>query len=79
MLFGLLFEFSDFGSEVLKIALEARICLLHLYVVYRYMRNSTLSSRTHPDQIIGGLSISWRRTCRESTWRMIDGKGIREF
>ena len=35
MLFGLLFEFPDFRGEVLKIALEARVCLLYLYVVYR--------------------------------------------
>jgi hypothetical protein len=34
MLLGLLFEFSDFGSEVLKIALEARVCLLYLCVAY---------------------------------------------
>jgi hypothetical protein len=27
------------------------------------MGNGTLSSQTHPGRIIGGLSISWRRTC----------------
>lgn len=35
MLFSLLFEFSDFRCEVLKVALEARVCLLHLFMVYR--------------------------------------------
>jgi hypothetical protein len=33
MLFGLLFEFSNFRREILKFALEARICLLYLYAI----------------------------------------------
>jgi hypothetical protein len=33
MFLGLLFEFSDFGCEILKITLEARVCLLHFYPI----------------------------------------------
>lgn len=39
MFFGLLFELSYLRSEILKFALEARVCLLYLYAVYEYMGN----------------------------------------
>jgi hypothetical protein len=48
MLFGLLFEFSNFRCEILKFALEARVCLLCLYAVYKQMGSGLQSSRNAP-------------------------------